>query len=114
MRFALILALIIAVGAVAFALQNPAEMPVRLGPYIVTGSTALILLVTFALGALTGILAAIPGRWRANRRAKQLEKQLHTEPVVYKQTVDTPAPITTPETGTDPYAERFGPPPHQV
>lgn len=107
MRFALILALVIAVVAVVFALQNPADMEVRLGPYVVTGSTAIVLLVTFAIGALVGILAAMPGRWAASRRARKLEKELHAAPT----TVVTPVTSTT---EPDPYSARFGPPPHQV
>lgn len=115
MRFALILALAIAVLAVVFALQNPEDMQVRVGPYLLTGSTALVLLITFAAGALVGILTAMPGRWAASRRARKLEKELHTAPAT--TTVVTPPRTGIPEekiTKGDPYTERFGPPPHQV
>ena len=102
-----------------FALQNPADIPVRLGPYIVTGSTAIVLLVTFAFGALTGILAAVPGRWRASRRAKLLEKQMHSvaapAPVVgtpAKPAALSPTPMKAAPGEVDPYTARFGPPPH--
>ncbi len=123
MRFVLLLALVIAVAAVVFALQNPADIPVRLGPYVVTGSTAIVLLVTFAFGALTGILAAAPGRWRASRRAKLLEKQMNSvatpasvvaTPAKPAALSPTPAPKKTPPGDVDPYTARFGPPPNQV
>ena len=118
MRFALILALAIAVLAVVFALQNPAETTLNLGPYAVTGSTAIVVLVTFALGALTGILAAIPGRWRATRRARQLEKQVHGggAPAASPSLPPASEPASKPSTSgePDPYTARFGPPPHQV
>ncbi len=114
MRFALILALVIAVVAVVFALQNPAEIPVRLGPYIVTGSTAIILLTTLGIGVIVGMLAAAPGGWAARRRARKLEKELHSAPATTTVVTTAPRATTPASTTPDPYTERFGPPPHQV
>ncbi len=116
MRIFLILALLIAVAAVVFALQNPGEMTIHVGPYISTGSTALVLLVTFAIGALVGTLAGIPGRWAAGRRARAAEKRLNaaaTAPVSVP-VVPPPAARAAPPSEIDPYSARFGPPPHQV
>lgn len=76
MRASLIIAIIIALLAVVFALQNPDVVQVRFGPLEMFGSTALVILITFAIGVLTGILAAVPGRIRASRRAKKLEREL--------------------------------------
>lgn len=111
MRFALILALIIAVVAVGFAVQNPGEMDLRVGPYLMTGSKAFVLLVTFAVGALVGILAALPGRWAVSRRARKLEKE-RLAPAA-PRVVPTGIPEEKIQQ-SDPYTERFGSPPHTV
>ncbi len=132
MRFALVLALLLALGAVVFALQNPAEMSVRIGPWIYSGSTAIILILTFAAGVLTAFLASVPGRWTSGRTIKALQKErsaaikepsMGTPPA---STVKTPAelPAATPPptyappkpsgAEADPYTARFGKPPHDV
>lgn len=74
MRFALILSLILAILAVLFALQNPASMDVELGPFDLRGSTALILMITFCIGVVVGILAAVPSLMKRRKRVRQLEK----------------------------------------
>lgn len=74
MRFALILSLLLAILAVVFALQNPASIDVNLGPFELYGSTALILMVTFCLGVVVGILATIPSLMKRRRRVRDLEK----------------------------------------
>lgn len=77
MRFALVLSLLIAILAVVFALQNPAYIDVNIGPYDIAGSTALILMVTFGVGVIVGILAATPTIVKRKRRIRHLEK--HSE-----------------------------------
>lgn len=82
MRVALVLSLLIAILAVVFALQNPAYMDVNLGPFDITGSTALILMVTFCVGVIVGILATTPAIVKRKKRIRQLEKHaagVHTE-----------------------------------
>jgi putative membrane protein len=74
MRVALVLSLLIAILAVVFALQNPAYMDVNLGPFDITGSTALILMVTFCVGVIVGILATTPAIVKRKKRIRQLEK----------------------------------------
>ena len=129
MRFALVLALLLALGAVVFALQNPAEMTVRIGPWIYSGSTAIILILTFGSGVLTAFLASVPGRWSSARQIKLLQKErtaavkepsMGTPP---PSTVKSPAELPASPTyappgrsahGTDPYTMRFGKPPHDV
>ena len=78
MRFALILSVILAVLAVMFALQNPNPMEVEIAGWIFTGSTALVLMVTFGIGVLVGILATMPGLIRRGRRVKTLERDHST------------------------------------
>jgi len=76
MRFALVFSLIIAVLAVVFALQNPQTMEVNLLFVDTQGSTALVLIITFGLGVLVGLLSTLPGRIRDRRKIKSLEKSL--------------------------------------
>lgn len=76
MRFAIVLSLILAPLAVLFALQNPDVAQVRLGPWLFTGSTALILMVTFGLGVLVGLLATVPSLMRRKREVRRLEKRV--------------------------------------
>ena len=75
MRGALILSLIIAVAAVVFAIQNPGTVELVLGPYPVTTSKALVIILTFGAGVLVGMLAGLPGRIRHRRRLRTLEHQ---------------------------------------
>jgi putative membrane protein len=76
MRFALILSLLLAVLAVMFALMNPGYMDVKIGPGPpIHGSTALILMITFGIGVLVGLLATLPSAIRRGRRVKSLERE---------------------------------------
>ena len=74
MRASLILSLVLAIVAVLFALQNPAPIDVKLGPFDLYGSTALVLMVTFGIGVLVGILAAVPSLMKRRKRVRELEK----------------------------------------
>ncbi len=76
MRLSLVFSLIIAVLAVVFALQNPQSMEVNLLFVDTQGSTALVLIVTFGIGVLVGLLSTLPGRIRDRRKIKSLEKSL--------------------------------------
>ncbi|MFO8099967.1 MAG: LapA family protein [Salinibacter sp.] len=78
MRLGLISALVLAVLAVIFALQNPQPMEVNLLFVATEGSTALVLILTFAFGVVVGLISSLPGRVRARRRVKELEKKLST------------------------------------
>lgn len=76
MRIALVFSLLLAILAVIFALQNPQMADVYLFGAEVRGSTALILIVTFAIGVLVGVFATLPG-WISNRRKlHRLRKQV--------------------------------------
>lgn len=74
MRIALVLSLLIAILAVVFALQNPAYIDVNLGPFDLTGSTALVLMITFCAGVLVGILATVPSVVKRRKRIRELER----------------------------------------
>lgn len=90
MRFTLIISLLLAVLAVLFALQNPEQIDVEFGPFDVRGSTALVLIITFALGALVGILAMIPSRMKQRKEVKVLKKR------IVEREVETPIPPMEP------------------
>lgn len=62
MVFALILALIIAIVMVFFALENPLMVTVSFFGYAVEGSLALFILAAMGVGVLIGLLLMIPGR----------------------------------------------------
>jgi putative membrane protein len=75
MRFGLIFSLVLAIVAVIFALQNPQPMDVNLLFVQTEGSTALVLILSFGFGVLVGLLSSLPGRLRARRQLKELQKK---------------------------------------
>ena len=86
--FLLILALLIAIVAVVFAVQNPAMLTVTFLAWDFEQSLALVLIFTLVLGLLIGLLGMLPGlirsRWRLSNQAKKLEaaeKQLQQETI---------------------------------
>lgn len=83
MQLILILGIIVAIGAVVFALQNIALVTVTLAVWTFEGSLAVVLLFALGLGALiAGLLsspAVIRGQWTIGRqrsRIADLERQL--------------------------------------
>ena len=62
MIFALILALVIAILAVFFALENPMMVTLSFFGYAVEGSMALFILISMGIGVLLGVLLMTPGR----------------------------------------------------
>ena len=76
MRSTLLISLAISVLAVVFALQNGTIIDVDLGPFTFKGSVALILLITFALGVLVGILATVPSQFRSALQTHKLKKTI--------------------------------------
>ena len=86
MQLVLVLGIIVAIGAVVFALQNLAPVTVTLAMWTFEGSLALVLLFALGLGALiAGLLsspAAIRRNWTIGRqrsRIAELERQLATQ-----------------------------------
>lgn len=97
MRFALILSLVLAILAVVFALQNPAYVDVNLGPFEIRHSTALILMITFGIGVLVGILAATPSIMKRRKQIRHLEKR-KAEPDLDRPVSDTDIHTSRPST----------------
>jgi uncharacterized integral membrane protein len=84
----LILALLIAIIAVIFALQNTAAVTVSFFVWQFHESLALVLLLTIVVGVLIGIFTILPGsmrnRWRLTTQRKKmnnLEKMLQQEKI---------------------------------
>lgn len=74
LRLSLVIALIIAVLAVVFALQNTVPIVVSFLPWEFQGSLALVLLLTLALGVLIGLLVSVPSVFSRSRRIARQQK----------------------------------------
>lgn len=76
MQIFVILALLIAIVAVVFAVQNTAAITVSFLVWSFEGSLALVLLLTLLAGFLISLLASMPGlirgKWNASRERKKL------------------------------------------
>jgi len=86
----LILALVIAIVAVIFALQNTATVTVAFFVWKVTGSLSLVLLVALAIGALIALLVLAPSLLRNSFQASGHRKRiglLEKELEEHRQTV---------------------------
>lgn len=79
MRFGLLSSLVLAVLAVIFALLNSQPMDVDLLFFETEGSTALVLILTFGFGVLVGLISSLPGRLRARRKLKELQRKQSAE-----------------------------------
>lgn len=72
----LIIALIIAILAVIFALQNAGVVSVVFFTSNLEGSLALILLITFAVGVIAGIFLILPYLIRKSLKIRRLTRKL--------------------------------------
>lgn len=80
MQIFLVLSILIAIALVLFAVQNSAIVTISFLSFHFSGSLALVLVVVFALGLLSGILVSVPSLLKKSsalreqkRRVKQLE-----------------------------------------
>ena len=85
MQFFLILALLLAIALVFFAVQNAAIVTVSFLAFRFDGSLAFILVIVFATGFLAGILMSLPSILRKGsalreqkRKVRQLEDAMKT------------------------------------
>jgi lipopolysaccharide assembly protein A len=83
MQLFIVLALLIAIAIVLFALQNSVIVTVSFLSFKYSSSLALILVLLFTLGLLAGILVSIPrliqkssALREQNKKIKQLEESL--------------------------------------
>jgi len=84
----LILAMLICIAIVLFAVQNAALVTVTFLTFHFAGSLAFILVVVLALGVLSGMLMTVPSFWRKSaalreqkRKVRQLEESAALKPV---------------------------------
>lgn len=91
--FFTILALIIAVLAVIFSLQNAVITAVSFFTFSFEGSLALILIVTFAVGVVAGLLLMAPyllkARLKRRRLAAHIKKIKSKEGSVREEDIET-------------------------
>jgi len=78
MVFALILALVIAIVMVFFALENPVMVSVSFFGYAMEGSLALFILAAMGVGVVIGLLLMIPGRIRSGLSNARNRKKIGT------------------------------------
>ena len=80
MQIFIVLALIIAIVAVVFAVQNTSVVTVSFLVWSFDGSLALVLLATLLVGVLISLLASTPGlirgKWHTSRDRKKLTSLL--------------------------------------
>lgn len=102
----LIVALVIAVIAVVFALQNTLTVTITFFVWTVTGSLSLILLVTLAIGAVIGMLVLAPSTVKNSlaasghrKRIGALEKELDEHKTKVAE-LQKPKPVAPPPSDT--------------
>lgn len=76
MKFALVLAIALAALIVTFSLQNTQTVQVHFLTWYFEGALVLVLLVSFAVGALTMYLASLPARFTRSRQLAECRRQL--------------------------------------
>jgi uncharacterized integral membrane protein len=93
----LIVALAIALVTVVFSLQNTSYVVVNFLFWKVQGSLALVLLVTFTLGAAASFLLSLPYRVRTGRtiaRQNKTIQELQDNLVEYKKLLTPAEPVS--------------------
>lgn len=78
MVISLIIALVIAIAAVFFALENPTVVTVSFFGYAVDGSLALFILLSVGVGVLIGVLLMVPGRIKTSLSNARNRKKIGT------------------------------------
>lgn len=99
----LIMALILMVIAIIFALQNSEPTAISFLAWDYTLPLALIIIMSFVIGVLTTLLLTIPGTFRRKREISSLKKE-------NKRLLDqidkiTEQPTSVPEESTSPKTE---------
>lgn len=113
MKLFSVFALLIAIVAVVFALQNPTPVLVQFFGWQTVGSMALVLMITFTLGVAFGLLISVPPMLRRMKTIAQLKRQMHDQShdleAVNHQLIDARTQITASQ-ATPPPAGSIYPP----
>lgn len=103
----LVLALLIAILAVVFALQNITAVTISFFAWQVSGSLSLILLLALAIGFLVGILVMLPSSIKSKmqlsnlrKSKKALEKEVETLRTQLQEATKPPEQPSAPVTST--------------
>jgi putative membrane protein len=107
MRVLLLLALILSLIVTVFAVQNNTPSKVAFLSWNVTGSLAIVLMITFALGIIIGVMVMLPSSVRARLSAReerklkedlagQLEKSQAVQASLEPPAVESPSPSSDP------------------
>lgn len=88
--FLLIIATILALGLVVFALQNAAPVEIRFFGADITLALAIILFLTLSIGAIIGVLFSMPSILKHKRNSKRLKKELNAIEEKMEQTKPKP------------------------
>ncbi len=103
----LIVALVIALLAVIFALQNAVTITISFLAWTVTGSLSLVLLITLAIGVVIGLLVLAPSTIKKSftvsnhiKRIGALEKELDEQKAKIAE-LQTPKPVTPSASSTE-------------
>ena len=76
MQAFLVLALLIALGAATFALQNVVPVTVVFLAWTVTGSLAMVVLLAVLAGVIAALLACLPAMVRTRLQVRRLRRQV--------------------------------------
>jgi uncharacterized integral membrane protein len=113
MQLLLILGIICAIGAVAFALQNNEPVTVTLASWQYDSSVAVVLLATLALGALIAGLVSTPsvlkGQWTGTRLRRRIVILEDEKAALQKQILDLQSSMPAASVTTVPIAEDSAP-----
>lgn len=72
----IIMAIVMSFLAALLAIQNPTSVQITMGTLQIRSHTGLLLIATFGLGTLYGLLIAVPGWYRDRRQIRVLESPL--------------------------------------
>jgi len=76
MRLFIVLALVIAIAIILFAMQNSAIVTISFLSFHYTGSLALIVAVLFTLGLLAGLLVSLPSLLKKHLDLREHKKKI--------------------------------------
>jgi lipopolysaccharide assembly protein A len=76
MHFFILLAVLISIVIVLFAVQNAGLATITFLTFHFEGSLAFILVVVFALGILSGMLVTVPSFWKMSARLRGQKRKV--------------------------------------